>query len=65
MLDLSHPESFSVNDGIDKALYSLQYISVDEIGDRILQIGKGALLAKANIESAYCNVRGPRRVSHS
>ena len=55
-LDLSHPESFSLNDGIDKALCSLQYISVDEIGDKILQMGKGALLAKADIESAYRNV---------
>ena len=56
ILDLSHPESFSVNDGIERALCSLKYISVDEIGDMILQVGKGALLAKADIESAYRNV---------
>ena len=31
ILDLSHPEGSSVNDGIDPSLCSLQYTSVDDI----------------------------------
>ena len=51
--DLSHPEGKSVNDGIDKELCSLSYISVDEVAHQAIQLGRGALLAKLDIKSAY------------
>ena len=50
IVDLSHPKGASVNDGIDPALCSLVYTSVDEAADRILQRGRKALL---DIASAY------------
>ena len=51
--DLSFPAANSVNDAIDPALCSLTYISVDQVAAAALQLGKGALLAKADIKSAY------------
>ena len=51
--DLSHPQDFSVNDGIDPALCSLTYTSVDEIAETAAHLGPCALLAKVDIESAY------------
>ena len=51
--DLSFPRGHSVNDGIDPALSSLSYISVDDIAAAATQLGPGALLAKVDIESAY------------
>ena len=49
IVDLSHPKGASVNDGIDPALCSLVYTSVDEAVDRIIQRGHKALLAKLDI----------------
>ena len=51
--DLSFPHGKSVNDGIDRALSSLSYITVDDIAAVIAQLGTGTLLAKVDIESAY------------
>ena len=51
--DLSFPPNHSVNDGIDPSLCSLSYISVDQVADIATQYGRGALLAKVDIESAY------------
>ncbi len=51
--DLSFPRGRSVNDGIDGALSSLSYISVDDIAAQAAQLGTGTLLAKVDIESAY------------
>ena len=53
IVDLSHPKGASVNDGIDPELCSLVYTSVDEAVNRVLQRGRGALLAKIDIVSAY------------
>ena len=53
ILDLSHPAGASVNDGIERELCSLKYTSVDEAVQRFSELGKGALLAKLDIESAY------------
>ena len=44
--DLSHPRGSSVNDGIDHALTSLTYITVDSVMQVVQQLGKGSLLAK-------------------
>ena len=51
--DLSFPAGDSINDAIDPALCSLQYISVDHVAIASLALGRGALLAKADIQSAY------------
>ena len=43
----------SVNDGISKELSSLSYISVDWVAEQVVRLGKGTLLAKLDIQSAY------------
>ena len=53
ILDLSFPKGKSVNDGIPKDLCSLHYITVDNAIQHIMALGKGALLAKADIKSAF------------
>ena len=53
ILDLSSPEDRSVNDGIQPDLCSLSYVSVDDAARIIVQAGRGALLAKVDIKSAY------------
>lgn len=53
ILDLSHPENSSVNDGISCDLCSLSYLKLDEVADAILQFGRGALLAKLDLANAY------------
>ena len=56
ILDLSAPEGFSVNDGIPKDLCSLGYMSVDDLVAQVLQMGRGAEMAKIDVKQAYRNV---------
>ena len=56
ILDLSHPESHNVNDGINKDLCSLPYVSLDDLIACIMVTGKGSMLAKLDIKHAYRNV---------
>ena len=51
--DLSHPPGASVNDGIDPDLCSLSYVTVDEVVRTAAKLGRGAMLAKVDIQSAY------------
>ena len=51
--DLSFPEGASVNEGISSELCSLRYISVEEVAAMARRLGRGALLAKLDIRSAY------------
>ena len=51
--DLSFPPAGSVNDGIESDLCSLTYITVEEVAAQAATIGKGALLAKTDIEAVY------------
>ena len=53
IVDLSYPEGESVNDGIDSELCSLSYASVDSAAQRIIGWGRGTVLAKVDLESAY------------
>ena len=53
ILDLSSPDGHSVNDGIRKAPFTVQYMKVDDIIDGIMSLGRGTLLAKFDVESAY------------
>ena len=45
-----------LNNGVDKDLCSLSYMSVDEVAERVVGVGKGALLAKFDLKAAYRNV---------
>ena len=56
IVNLSAPEGSSVNDGIDRELSSVAYTSVDDVVRRVLELGEGALLAKADVKAAYRNV---------
>ena len=51
--DLSYPPDGSVNDGIDPTLCTLSYVTVDEVANLAAYLGKGTLMAKVDIESAY------------
>ena len=53
ILDLSSPEEKSVNDGIDKSLCSLQYVKVEDVAKQVWLSGKGTLMAKTDIKSAF------------
>ena len=53
IVDLSYPEGGSVNAGIDPNLCSLTYKSVDDAVRIIARKGRGTLLAKLDLESAY------------
>ncbi len=51
--DLSNPEGNSVNDAINPDSCSLSYISVHDVARAALKLGKGALIAKIDVRSAY------------
>ena len=53
IVDLSFPEGCSVNEGIDKSLTGMVYSSVVDAAQVLLRLGKGALLAKVDVASAY------------
>ena len=53
ILDLSFPVEHSVNDGIDKDDFSFQYCTVKHAINLIIKTGKGALMGKVDIKSAY------------
>jgi len=53
IVDLSHPKGASVNDGIEPELCTLHYTSVDEAVRKVLGWGRGTMLAKFDVESAY------------
>ena len=53
IVDLSHPVRLSVNDSIPKYLSAIQYITIDNAIQGILRLGKGTMLAKIDIQSAF------------
>ena len=57
ILDLSSPHGedlvCSVNSGIDKAEFSLQYVTIDHAMDIIMKLGRGALLTKVDVKDAF------------
>ncbi|KAM4675807.1 LOW QUALITY PROTEIN: uncharacterized protein O3C94_008412 [Discoglossus pictus] len=50
---LSYPKGNSVNDGIEKELASVSYASVKQAVRLVRKAGRGALLAKVDIKSAF------------
>ena len=53
IMHLSAPAGRSVNDGIHTEEFSLHYSSVDDAVAILLHLGKGALMAKINLRSAF------------
>ena len=51
--DLSFPHGRSVNDRIAGGMCSLEYTTVDKVAGSALALGRGTLLAKIDIKSAY------------
>ena len=51
--DLSFPPKESVNDSIPASYKSVSYEGIRRIVDLVAQLGRGALLAKADIQEAY------------
>ena len=56
ILDLSSSPGHSVNDGIPRLPYSVQYVTIDEFIDGIMIRGQGALMAKFDVATAYRNI---------
>ena len=52
-MDLSFPRGNSVNDGIELEVCSLHYTSVDEACKRVVEYGRGAILAKFDVMGAF------------
>ena len=50
---LSYPESCGVNQFIDPNLCTVQYSSFDSVVDMIAKLGKGTLLGKVDVKSAF------------
>ena len=50
---LSYPEGDSINDHIPKALYSLQYVRVDDAIRLLQTLGQGSFMAKTDLKSAF------------
>ena len=53
IVDLSHPEGRSVNDGISSDLCSLKYVKVDDVVKRVWRMGYATEMAKIDVKSAY------------
>ena len=53
IVDLSSPHGGSVNDGIGPEWCSLEYVSVDSVAVVVARLGRGTILAKVDIRSAY------------
>ena len=53
ILDLSSPEGFSVNDGINPDWCSMSYVTVEQASKIVTQMGRRTQLAKVDIKSAY------------
>ena len=50
---LSFPDGDSINDGIDRAMCTVHYTHFDVAIQLVISAGKGALMAKADIQSAF------------
>lgn len=51
--DLSFPKGSSVNDNIPQEFCSVHYETIDTVSTHILACGRGALVAKADIQDAF------------
>ena len=53
---MSSPEGASINDAIAESLCSLSYVGVTEATQGPVDRGRGALMAKIDVKSAYRNI---------
>ena len=53
ILHLSAPQGNSVNDGIDKDQFPIQYSTVDEAISLVTSFGAGAVMAKVDLRAAF------------
>ena len=53
IVDLLSPQGSSVNDGIPKEACSVTYITCDEVADKVGTMGRGTMMAKVDLKSAY------------
>ena len=56
IVDMSSPEGASANDAIRESLSSLSYIGIRDAAKGIVAKGRGALLVKVDVKSAYRNI---------
>ena len=56
IVNLSAAEESSINDGIHEQFSTHTYIKVDDVIEQALRLGPGSMLAKMDVESAYCIV---------
>ena len=56
IVDLSFPRGASVNDGIEPEVCSVHYTSVDAACRRVVALGRGAILAKFDVQGAFRTV---------
>ena len=56
IVDMSSPEGTSVNDGVSEHLTSLTYVGVKHATSMVTFHGRGTLLAKIDVQSAYRNI---------
>ncbi len=56
VVNQSAPKGSSINDGIDRRLARVRHMSMDDVVERILNLGVGAEIAKADVSKAYRNV---------
>ena len=55
ILDLSYPEDHSVNDGVPKDPFSVQYMKVDDIITDIMSFGRGAFILWVRLIHRHAN----------
>ena len=65
IIDLSHPQGNSINDGIPQHLCSLSYVSVDDAILSILQSGKGTMLAKSILKAPFASFQCTEQIGIS
>ena len=56
ILDMSSPEGRSGNNGIQDSLCSLSYVDMHDVAHEVVARGRGALLAKVDVKSAYRHI---------
>uniref|UniRef100_A0A1X7UKM3 Reverse transcriptase domain-containing protein n=1 Tax=Amphimedon queenslandica TaxID=400682 RepID=A0A1X7UKM3_AMPQE len=56
IFDLSHPPSASINDGIEKSLASISYVSVDNVAEVTAELGRGSFPGKYDVQSAFKHI---------
>ena len=56
IVDMSSPEGRSVNDAIHEAWCSLNYVGTKDAAREIVARGRGTLMAKVDVKSAYRNI---------